>query len=266
MDIWPYSGRENGRVTDAEHGLLWSPIADGILPGEGSTALETTVSGSTWTTQPGRIHINGRVLHIDEVQSGPVPAAASATRYVTIAAYVDTTQSPWTYGVRPVLGVVGGGPPSLPKPTGAYEVPLMTFTVAATGAVTVRSDDRVFLDKAGKPMVTGWRNLSLVGAFTSGSVTPQYRLTFDGKRLEFRGQIRRNDGGQITGAANGSTLATFPSQYGPNVTGWMATGASLTGTGTAGAVRVDVTPGGQLVLWTQDTPTWVSIDGGVWRD
>lgn len=150
VDLWPYSQRESGRVTDLEHEALWTPIADGILPGESSTALQVSVAGGSWTVNPGRIHIAGHVLNVTELETGTVPPPASLTRHCVVAAYVDRTSSPWTYGIRLIQGGPGGTRPIPQRSrTGRYEVALGTFTVSPSGAVSAVTDDRIFLTPAG---------------------------------------------------------------------------------------------------------------------
>lgn len=150
VDLWPYSQRNDGRVSDLEHEALWRPIADGVLPGEPSTALAVSVAGGTWQVQPGRFHIAGHVLRLDDVETGAVPAPASQTRHCIVAAFVDRTTSPWTYGVRLVTGVPGAGRPALQRSiSGRYEVALRSFTVAPNGTVNVLEDERPFLTPAG---------------------------------------------------------------------------------------------------------------------
>lgn len=267
VDIWPYSGRNDGAVSDSEHETLLSAISDGIPPTESSGALETTISGGSWSTQPGKLFIAGHILHVDSVASGPTPDPASATRYATVVAYIDRTQTPWSYGVRLALGAPGGGAPNLSRSrTGVYEVGLMTFTVSPTGTVTVRSDDRVFLTPAGLPLVGAWQNITLQGAFVAGAARPQWRISSAGRRVELRGTIQRNDGQPISGGGSGPYIGTLPAGARPSITWHIAGQASLTGAGTTGTCRLEIQPGGGIRLWTQDAPTWVGIYGGFWLD
>ena len=150
VDLWPYSQRENGRVTDQEHEALWRVIADGILPNEPSTAFQVSVGGGSWGARPGRLMIAGHVLHSTETITGPVPTPLTSTTYYVVAAYLDRSTSPWTYGVRLVPGVPGGGRPALQRSiAGRYEVALGTFTVSPTGTVSAVQDDRLFLTPVG---------------------------------------------------------------------------------------------------------------------
>lgn len=267
FDLWPYSQRESGPgVSDSEHEALWTPIADGVLPGESSSALAVSVSGGTWNVQPGRLHIAGHVLKLDSVESGAVPGPSTATRYCTVAAYIDRTQTPWTYGVRLVLGNPGGGKPSLSKsPTGRYEVALRSFAVAATGAVTVLDDERVVLEKAGRPVLTAWKTLTLAGGFVIYDDTPQYRVLFDGRRVEFRGTVRRSDNAPMN-ASSGLTIATVPAEIRPSSIERFTGQATLVGSGSSGACRVEVRSDGALRIWSNNSPTWVGINGGIWID
>lgn len=183
VDLYPYSGRLGGTVTDLEHEALWSPIADGVLPGQPTTALAVGIAGGTWTVQPGKFHIAGHVLDIDTVQSGPLPPGASATRQSIVVAYVDRSQSPWTYGVRLVTGSPGGGRPNLPpSELGLYQVPLRSFTTAPSGATTLLVDERPFLRKVGAD-TTDWTPY-LPGFVGSGS--PSFNHTGRWKRIGLR--------------------------------------------------------------------------------
>lgn len=153
VDLWPYSQRENGRVTDQEHEALWRVIADGILPNEPSTAFQVSVGGGSWEAQPGRLMIAGHVLYSTETITGPVPTPLTSTTYYVVAAHIDRSTSPWTYGVRLVPGAPGSGRPLLQRSlAGRYEVALGTFSVSPTGTVGAVQDDRVFLRPVGAAM------------------------------------------------------------------------------------------------------------------
>lgn len=149
VDIWPYSQRDGGRVSDIEHERLSLGDGDGILPDEPSTALAVSFGGG-WEVQPGRIRIAGHVLDIDAAVSGSLPTAPNATQTCVVAAYIDHAASPWTYGVELVQGTPGSGRPDglLTRDlTGRYRVPLRAVTIAPNGAVTGRWDERPRLDR-----------------------------------------------------------------------------------------------------------------------
>lgn len=153
MDLYPYSGTRSGAVNDSEHEALWGGIPDGLLPGQASNALAVSVGGGNWTVQPGRFRIAGHVLDVDTAQTGPLPGGATATRTSVITAFVDRTQSPWTYGIRIVLGTPGAGRPALSQSaTAVYEVALRSFTTATNGATTLGDDERPYA--AGMPWQT----------------------------------------------------------------------------------------------------------------
>lgn len=153
MDLYPYSGTRSGAVNDSEHEALWGGIPDGLLPGQASNALAVSVGGGSWTVQPGKFRIAGHVLDVDTLQTGTLPGGATATRVSVITAFVDRTQSPWTYGIRIALGTPGAGRPAVdPNPTGLYQVALRSFTTATNGATTLGEDERPYA--AGMPWQT----------------------------------------------------------------------------------------------------------------
>jgi hypothetical protein len=154
VDLWPYSGRGSGAVTDVEHEYLWSGFADGILPGQPSNACAVINSGSSWTVQPGRILIAGHQLYLDTVQSGPLPTAGAATRRSIVCAYIDRSATPWAFGVQLVIGQPGSGRPSLSKSrVGLYQVPLRAFDTATNGTVTMLQPEAPVLTPAGGALV-----------------------------------------------------------------------------------------------------------------
>ena len=261
-DLWPYSQRLGGTVADLEHEALWRGATDYVLPGQVTSALGVGISGSTWTVQPGQIHITGHVLDIDTVASGALPGGSTSTRRTVIAAFIDRTKSPWVYGIHAVSGTPGGGRPALSTSrTGLYEVPLRAFDTATNGATTLLTDER--------PSASGvspWVNLSLAAEFITFDTTPQARLTFDGKRAEFRGTIRRADSTLIDGT-EGPTLLTVPEAYRPANTLQRFSGQTSVGAGTpSGGCRIDVSGSGGLRLWTEERPVYVGIFGGIWLD
>jgi hypothetical protein len=223
------------------------------------------ISGSTWTVQPGRIHIAGHVLDVNPAQSGPLPGGSTSTRRSVVAAFIDRTQSPWTYGIRAVSGTPGGGRPALStSATGLYEVALRAFDTASNGATTLLADERP------SPLdVSPWVTLLLAGGtatYRTFDVTPQARLTFGGKRAEFRGTIRRNDNGPINGTT-GPVILTLPTQFRPVNNLQRFIGQTTMGTlTTSGACRFDVNTAGTMRLWTRENPTWIGIFGGIWLD
>lgn len=150
IDLLPYSGRNSGIITDAEHEMLWGAFGDGVLPGQSSNALRVSVSGGNYTVQPGRALINGHVFVNDEVVAGPIPSAAGASRYVLVTAYYNRLSNPWDKGIRLVLGTAGGGRPSIDRTVnGRYEFLLGGFIVPPAGSgATLLPDTPVVLDPA----------------------------------------------------------------------------------------------------------------------
>jgi hypothetical protein len=150
VDLWPYSGRNDGAVNDLEHEYLWSGAADGVLPGQAANACQVGLSGSNWTVNPGRFRIAGHVLNLDVTQSGTLPSSSSAVRRSLVVAYIDHSQAPWTYGVQLVTGSPGGGRPAITTSrTGLYQVPLRAMDTATNGTTTLLADERVILDAEG---------------------------------------------------------------------------------------------------------------------
>lgn len=150
IDIYPYSQRQAGQVSDNEHELLWSGTADGIPPGEATNALQVDFTGGNWSVQPGKILIAGHVLHIDTVQSGALPAGSTATRRCVVVAQVNHSTTPWTYGADIVLGTPGAGRPALSTSlTGKYQIALRSVDIAPSGAITGLYDERPHIRDAG---------------------------------------------------------------------------------------------------------------------
>lgn len=174
VDLWPYSGRNDGTVTDAEHEALWRGEPDGVLPNQASNAMAVGVSGTTWTVQPGLFRIAGHVLSLDAVESGALPGGASSTRTSVVTAYLDRTQTPWQYGVRLALGQPGGGRPNLSTSlTGLYEVALRSFTTSTAGATSLGLDERPYTE--GMPWQTYTPHWTNAGSATFGTRTGRWR-------------------------------------------------------------------------------------------
>lgn len=140
VDLYPYSGRQSGRVGDSEHETLWSALGDGVLPLQAATALVLTVSSAsrTWTVQPGNCMIRGHVLHSDTAVSGTLAANTGAVRFDAVVAYVDRSSTPWAYGIGVHQGTAGAGNPVLTaSSTGRFEVALGLVQVLNTGQATL---------------------------------------------------------------------------------------------------------------------------------
>lgn len=150
VDLWPYSGRLAGAVTDLEHEYLWSGAVDGVLPDQAGNACQVGISGPNWTVNPGRFRIAGHVLDLDVTQTGPLPEAGTATIRSVVVAYIDHSASPWTYGVQLVTGTPGGGRPALSTSrTGIYQVPLRGLDTATNGTTTLLADERIIITPEG---------------------------------------------------------------------------------------------------------------------
>lgn len=140
VDIWPYSKRLDGEVSDLEHEALWAGHYDGVFPGQASTALAVAVDTATrgWTVQPGDFLIRGHVLRLDSVESGTLASNPGAARIDVIVAYIDRTTDPWTKGIAVRQGVAGGGRPALKREvTGRWEVALGDAQVLSSGAASL---------------------------------------------------------------------------------------------------------------------------------
>lgn len=274
VDIWPYSGRLGGAVSDLEHEYLWSAMADGVLPDQSGNPCLVGISGGQWTVQPGRFLIAGHVVDITTQQSGPLPELASATRRSIVTAYVDHSKSPWEYGVRLHPGAPGGGRPSLTRSrTGMYEVPLRAIDTAPSGNVTLLPDERVVLTPAGGGLLRGTNTaatpsqvpLLVIGAQGQLGDMVSVRKS-DGFRLLDVSEVGRvgintNGAGSSTGlyvkgAAAGDTTLRVAA-----VTG--QTGNLIAGIDPAGAGVFIVDVDGNLKAnnfdatnWASFTPTW----------
>lgn len=189
VDLWPYSGRGNGSVTDVEHEYLWSGFSDGILPGQASNACAVSNSGANWIVQPGRILIAGHQLYLDTAQSGPLPPVGSATRRSVVVAYIDRSKVPWQYGVQLVAGSPGGGRPSLSRSrVGLYQVALRAFDTATDGSVKMLQPEAPVLTPAGGYLLRAQNAdpfqvpLLVVGADGQVGAVASYRK-YDGYKL-----------------------------------------------------------------------------------
>lgn len=135
--LWPYSSYNSGRVSDAEHELLWGNMPDGTIwhqPNEDALGLSVNLSTRAWTLQPGRLLICGHILDVTNVTSGTLAAGGTAARVDVITGFIDRTTSPWTYGIAVKQGTPGGGRPLLSTSiTGRYEVGLAVVQVDPNG-------------------------------------------------------------------------------------------------------------------------------------
>ena len=152
VDLWPYSGRLAGRVTDIEHEWLWSAWSDGILPDEPTDAFEASVDAGAWTVQPGRLLIAGHLLALDALATGALPPGQDQPVLYRLVAQIDRTPNPWTYGITLASGLTGSPqPPSLIRDrNGVWQTPIATLRIAANNAVTLVSDDRQRLHTIGR--------------------------------------------------------------------------------------------------------------------
>lgn len=228
MDIWPYSQRQDGSVNDIEHEILWSAVGDGILPYQ-SNALDVSVSGSSYVVQPGRILIAGHVLDVDTVQTDALPAPAGANRKCLVVAYVNHSDSPWTYGIDLLQGTAGGGrPPTFKSRTGLYHVVLREIDVASNGAIDLYPDERPFVNGSGSVpprTVSNSNNAGDTFAYTSFQTgNSPASVTFvappTGRVLVKVAAMARSSGGSGQRAIFGFSVrernSSGPVVYGPN--------------------------------------------------
>lgn len=169
MDIWPYSGRKAGSVSDAEHESLWSWVRDGVLPGQAPTAGQVSVNSSSrsWAVTSVNLMVHGHVLQID-AQSGILDANTGTARRDLIVGFIDRSQSPWTYGVGVHTGTPGAGTPVVTQTdTGLWEVPLGEVQVLNTGATTLLADRRPTVRRGAQAYGPG---LAIAGTFALATV------------------------------------------------------------------------------------------------
>jgi len=126
-------------------------------------------------------------------------------------------------------------------------------------------DERVFLARVGGNVAVGeWQTLSLAAGFTACDATAQYRLTNEGRRVEFRGSVRRTNNQPF---ASTTTIATVPAEARPTAGIQRFTGQAQAGAGSVvGACRVEILPNGTMRVVTVDQPEWIAIHGYIWKD
>jgi hypothetical protein len=147
IDLYPYSGRNDGAVSDAEHALLWSGWLDGILPDQPANALQVSVSSSLgeWTVQPGMALVDGHVFVSDSPVTEALSPAGAAARVDAIVARVDYSQSPWRTRIIAREGTPGGGTPTHVRDrNGVYEFLLGWVQRNANGSSALVGDARVW--------------------------------------------------------------------------------------------------------------------------
>ena len=272
VDLWPYSNRNGGAVNDVEHEYLWSGTADGVYPGQASNACQVGLSGSTWTVNPGRFRIAGHVLNLDTTQTGTLPTAATAVRRSLVVAYIDHSQSPWTFGVQLVPGSPGGGRPAITQSrTGLYQVPLRAMDTATNGVVTLLADERVVLVPEGGGILRATNivptqvPLLVIGAQGQTGDMISVRKQ-DGYRLLDVSEVGRvgintNGAGSSTGLYVKGAAASDTTLRIAAVTG--QTGNLLQVVNAAGATVATIDENGNLAAanfaataWASYTPTW----------
>lgn len=223
VDLYPYSGRSDGSMSDADHELLWAGWQDGVYPGQAANALDAGISGGSWTVQPGRYLIAGHVLDLTTVQTGTLPPAASVSRTSVVVAYVNRTTSPWTYGVQLVQGAPGGGRPALTRSyTSLYQSPLRALTTAANGGTSLLPDERVILRPAGLPTVRAVGTDPAVTPLYASGASGQTAPLIDVKRGDLSIALRMDSIGRTGLNTNGA-----PSGVGLYVRGAASTDVTL---------------------------------------
>jgi len=113
---------------------------------------------------------------------------------------------------------------------------------------------------------TTWENITLAGNRSIFDRTPQRRASGNparGRKVYLQGSIKKTDN---TPFVEGDLLFTMPGGWiPPNLKRYVG-GATLAGAGTTGVCRIEIATNGQVTVWTQDSPTWVSIDGWYFLD
>lgn len=261
-DIFPYSQRLGGQVTDLEHEDLWSPIADGILPGQVPTAMDVSVSAPNWFVEAGKIHIAGHVIHFDTQQSGPLPPAGAATRTSYIVAYIDHSQNPWEYGIDVVIGTPGGGAPQLSKSqSGRYEVALRTLLTFSNGSQSLVAGDEPRLQPVGLAQAYPWTTINSLLTSTRAVYDKDVqirRLPHD--VVAMRGSIKRSNDEPMDASGAGFSLIRIPQEYRPGGKRRSAVATGLAGAGSAKVGFVVLDNDGWVTLKSNEGPQWSSVD------
>lgn len=265
-DLWPYSGRQGGRVADGEHEALWSTLADGLLPGQDGEALAVYLHQQAGgvQVQPGRLLIAGHVLALDKPATVQVAPNSEKERVDLVVARIDRSKNPWTYGVGVRAGVPGEGRPS-PQHSieSTYEVPLRAVIRRTDGALDLAGDERPWLVQLGRK-ATG-AELTLPGSLRAkaGTEASVHLVELAGLRVCLvRGLIERRDGKPFTSSQlNGGILARIPAAFRTTGATWNAQ-LSLAGTTNVTAARLDLGRNGELRIFSAaGTSNWVGING-----
>lgn len=106
-----------------------------------------------------------------------------------------------------------------------------------------------------------WTDLGLASGYVTFEATPQYRMTYGGKKVELRGSVKRSAGG---GIGDGSVIMTVPGWCRPLDTVRIPVAAAVDTSGVAANLKI--VPAGQANLAATGLPTWVCIQGSYWVD
>ncbi|MFE9924258.1 tail fiber domain-containing protein [Streptomyces sp. NPDC005774] len=155
ISSYPFDGQP---VSEGQYSRLFGELAShsGIADSESGPDFRVygDSSGMQVKVNPGFAIVRGHAVQSTAVETIPIAAAGSATRYDRIVLRLDPTANSITIAV--VQGASGGGVPALTQTsTGIYEFPLATVTVSV-GSATISSGnvspERVYLGNT----VGGW--------------------------------------------------------------------------------------------------------------
>ncbi|WP_372407195.1 tail fiber domain-containing protein [Streptomyces luteireticuli] len=127
---YPFDGQS---VTESDFSRLFREFTDsGVAASASSNAFEISADGTGMSVrvQPGFGVVRGHAVLSTAVETLPIAAAGTATRYDRAVLRLDPAVNSITLAV--LQGAAGGGVPALTQTdTGVYELPLATVTVEA---------------------------------------------------------------------------------------------------------------------------------------
>ncbi|MFF4528190.1 tail fiber domain-containing protein [Streptomyces sp. NPDC001407] len=156
---YPFDGQS---VTESQFSQLFREFVDsGIAASAWANAFQVSADGAAMSVkvQPGFAIVRGHAVLSTAVETLPIAAAGTSTRYDRVALRLDPAANSITLTV--VQGAAGGSAPAMTQTdTGIYELPLATVTVGANiTAVTSAavSGDRRFVGQSVGAWVTTTR-------------------------------------------------------------------------------------------------------------
>lgn len=130
------------------------------------------------------------------------------------------------------------------------------WQVVTEGSLVLASVDKDGNFFAGNVTPGPWTTIGLTPPLAVHDHIVRVRLV--GDRVEMEGTIERP--APMDGAA-GFVLFNLPGEFTPASVKKFTGQATLTGTGTSGACRVEIHPGGNVEFWSQDLPDWIGLFG-----